>query len=73
MLNLKTWIVIGSDEEGKWNQEGLYMGISILSIILHKFLKSIQQYGKVLVFCKFQGGSMELMSFSVIWSKFDVW
>lgn len=27
MLNLKKWIVIGSDEEGKWNQEGLYMRI----------------------------------------------
>lgn len=73
MLNLKTRIVIGSDEEGEWNQEGLYMGISILSIILNTFLKSIQQYGKVLVFYKFQGGSMELMSFSVVWSKIDIW
>ena len=41
MLNLKTWIVIASDEEGEWNQEGLYMGISILSIILHTFLIQI--------------------------------
>lgn len=52
MLNLKTRIVIGSDEGGKWDQEGLYMGISTLSVMLYKFLKYIGQCGKMLEFSK---------------------
>lgn len=54
MLNLKTWIVIGSDEGGKWDQERLYMGISTLSVMLYKFLKYIGQCSKMLGFSKVQ-------------------
>lgn len=30
MIKLKTRIVIGSDRGGKWDQKGLYIGISTL-------------------------------------------
>ena len=54
MINLKTRIVIGSDEGGKWYQEGLHMGISTLSVMLYEFLKYIGQCGKMLGFSKVQ-------------------
>lgn len=41
-ISLKPRVVIGSDRIGKWDQEGLYMGISILPEMVYLFLKCMQ-------------------------------